>query len=559
MTAGPLFRNDDVAYDTDMSCFPRFCDIFHRRGYRQLHAVTLRGLCNYAHRHNGKYCVYADRPTLSLLSNDLIRSLSEPYRLENNEALVRYLAESPDDIALHGLYHTNYAAMEYEEQLTEMERGLRLLQELFPGKNIRFFVPPFNKSNAATRRAANVLGLRVLGDEGVHLEERLATLTLEPGIWYRYHHHRFYPGSTFDTFPLSLERLETALASGGQGDAATPLPMPSFDYEGDIRLLKRLVAQHEAQPWFVSTAENRLNRRELQLAMGWIYAHLEHDAPIFELGCGSGNNLVWLATRGYTALGGSDVDNKALAVAKGMADSLDADWNLMRGSLLEPEHVPGGQALIMAINCAIYHADFVLSDFLQACAGRLRRGGCVLIDQVDASFNGNPRNRWYSPQWELPESERTKPSEYRSPRLGMLQVAQSAAKAGFEIVAALPSLQEVPRCVYVFAHRCGMVPARRPLPVLPLPESMVQPAIETLFHSGLFDWDWYRKTYVRGPEIMDPLEHFVRFGATKGYRPNPDFDPALYRRRYMSIADPTNPLLHALMTGRAQPARQGTD
>lgn len=555
MTAGPLFRNDDVSYDTDMTHFPRFCDIFHQHGYRQVHAVTLRGLCNYAHRYQGKDCVYANHPTLSRLSNELIRSLSEPYRVENNEALMRYLSESPDDIALHGLYHTNYADMEYEEQLAEMEEGLRLLRRLFPGRNIRFFVPPFNKSNADTRRAANALGLRVLGAEGVHLETNLQTLSLEPGIWYRYHHHRFYPESEFDNCDLSLERLDAALAAGKRTDPATPLPMPSFDYEGDIRLLRRLVAEHGAQPWFVSTAENRLDRRELQLAMGWIYSHLERDAPIFEVGCGSGNNLLWLATKGYTTLGGSDVDDKALAVAKGMADSLDADWNLMRGSLLAPGHIPDGQALIMAVNCAIYHADFVLADFLAACAPRLGQGGCVLLDQVDASFNGNPRSKWESSQWNLPESERTKPSDYRSPRLDMRQVAQGAAAAGFEIVAALPSLQGVPRCVYVFARHGENIPARRPLPVLPLPESLVQPTVEALFHSGLFDWAWYRKTYVRGPEIMDPLEHFVRFGASKGYRPNPDFDTALYRRRYMSLVDPTNPLLHALMTGRAQPAR----
>ncbi len=551
MTATPLFRNDDVSFDTDMTRFPQFCDIFHRHGYRQLHAVTLRGLCNYANRYRGCYCVYPDRPTLSLLSNEDIRTLSAPYRLEQNQALVRYLAETPDDIALHGLYHTNYGAMDFDEQLAEMREGLLLLQKLFPRKDIRFFVPPFNKINAETRRAANMLGLRVLGDEGIHLEEQLAWLTLEPGIWYRYHHHRFYPESEFDTCDLSLDGLDAALSSGVRIAPDTPLAMPSFDYEGDIRLLKHLVQEHKAQSWFISTAENRLERHELQLAMGWIYAHLEHDAPIFEVGCGSGNNLVWLTTRGYRALGGSDVDDKALQVASGMAASLDADWQLLNASLFRPEHIPSGQALIFAVNCVIYHQDFVLADFLQACARRLRPDGCVLLDQVDASFNGHPCNAWYSPQWHLPEQERTKPSEYRSPRIDRREVEKSAAAAGMEVVASMPSLRGgVPRCVYVFARKGANVRARRPLPRLALPEPCVQPTVEALFNSGLFDWVWYRKTYVRGPEIMEPLEHYVRFGAARGYRPNAWFDSAAYRRAHLGLADPTNPLLHALMTGR---------
>lgn len=66
-----------------------------------------------------------------------------------------------------------------------------------------------------------------------------------------------------------------------------------------------------------------------------------------------------------------------------------------------------------------------------------------------------------------------------------------------------------------------------------------------LERSGLFDRQWYREQYVRGPELMDPLEHYVRFGAGKGYWPNPHFDTLAYRREQMRGAPPAlNPLLH---------------
>lgn len=66
-----------------------------------------------------------------------------------------------------------------------------------------------------------------------------------------------------------------------------------------------------------------------------------------------------------------------------------------------------------------------------------------------------------------------------------------------------------------------------------------------LERSGLFDRQWYREQYVRGPELMDPLEHYVRFGAKKGYWPNPHFDTLSYRREGMHGMPPgLNPLLH---------------
>lgn len=50
-----------------------------------------------------------------------------------------------------------------------------------------------------------------------------------------------------------------------------------------------------------------------------------------------------------------------------------------------------------------------------------------------------------------------------------------------------------------------------------------------LASSGLFDPDWYLATYTDAAETgLDPLEHYLRIGASRGYEPSKDFDSAAY-------------------------------
>ncbi|MYM55869.1 glycosyltransferase family 2 protein [Thalassovita mangrovi] len=72
--------------------------------------------------------------------------------------------------------------------------------------------------------------------------------------------------------------------------------------------------------------------------------------------------------------------------------------------------------------------------------------------------------------------------------------------------------------------------------------------------SGLFDPDWYRAAY---PDVgltgIDPLRHFVKYGADLGRRPGPGFDPAFYAARYPDVEpDAGAPLWHYLQHGRTE-------
>jgi len=214
--ARPRFRNDDVSPDTPLDQFRRFCGIFRRYGHGQVHGVLLRGRTFGVFKCGSEEAQYEGVQSISRIPNREIRALSERIRFEEREDLIRYLRQSSDEIALHGMYHTDYSTMSPREQLEEMTNGLELLAKIFPEKRVRYFIAPFNRTNGHTYEVARECRLQVLAAEGIQLEEHLHDLRIKPDTWYRYHHHRFYPESTFGHYQLSLEALDAALARSAE-------------------------------------------------------------------------------------------------------------------------------------------------------------------------------------------------------------------------------------------------------------------------------------------------------------------------------------------------------
>lgn len=68
--------------------------------------------------------------------------------------------------------------------------------------------------------------------------------------------------------------------------------------------------------------------------------------------------------------------------------------------------------------------------------------------------------------------------------------------------------------------------------------------------SGLFDHEFYLATYpdVRAAGI-DPLDHYVDYGAREMRSPNPWFDPNYYRVQFVDFRTSMNLLLHYIETG----------
>ena len=69
-----------------------------------------------------------------------------------------------------------------------------------------------------------------------------------------------------------------------------------------------------------------------------------------------------------------------------------------------------------------------------------------------------------------------------------------------------------------------------------------------------FDAEWYRKQYPDLRSIdLDPLTHFIHYGAAEGRDPNPFFDTAWYAAQYPDVAiSGYPPLLHYLTWGAAE-------
>lgn len=79
-------------------------------------------------------------------------------------------------------------------------------------------------------------------------------------------------------------------------------------------------------------------------------------------------------------------------------------------------------------------------------------------------------------------------------------------------------------------------------------------AAESIAQSGLFNEDWYMQRY---PEIaksgLSAIDHFLKYGANKGYSPSESFDTRWYLQTYPDVAQGSiNPLLHYIMHGRAE-------
>jgi len=82
----------------------------------------------------------------------------------------------------------------------------------------------------------------------------------------------------------------------------------------------------------------------------------------------------------------------------------------------------------------------------------------------------------------------------------------------------------------------------------------IKKAIRDIENSSLFDKVFYLKNYSDVRRLdMDPIEHYVRYGAYKGYAPNDWFDGEYYRSTYPDVDESgLNPFVHYLRYGRKE-------
>lgn len=86
------------------------------------------------------------------------------------------------------------------------------------------------------------------------------------------------------------------------------------------------------------------------------------------------------------------------------------------------------------------------------------------------------------------------------------------------------------------------------------PQAPVDPLVELIEQSDLFNASWYLLTY---PDVADaaerPAAHYLNYGATEDRQPGPGFDTEFYCSRYPDVRESgINPLVHYLQVGRSE-------
>jgi SAM-dependent methyltransferase len=207
-----------------------------------------------------------------------------------------------------------------------------------------------------------------------------------------------------------------------------------------------IVRSTGAEPWFVWSIQNRRTRGETNSAMDWIVEHISKDRLIFEVGCGCGANLIWLAQHGFRNLVGTDHSASAIAAAKQLAVLAQQEISFHVAPGFVAAEGSGKITVLLAINC-IYYAPINMAEYLKACRDKLVPGGYVIFDMVDRSYDRMPNNQYMTDDWRLPEAKR-RPTQYVV-RMSPGDLMENAAKAGFAMLGQLPGTKSPPRYVAV--------------------------------------------------------------------------------------------------------------
>lgn len=477
----PVFRNDDVAPDTDVASFKIFCNIFHSNGFSQIHAVTLSGFCNVEHDYGGVATEYAKLPPICYWKNEDIRRASYALQMEDCKDLVAYLNSIDDELAFHGTAHFDFSQMSEAEQDIEFTQGIERMKHLFPYKKVRFFVPPFNRVNEYTDRVAARHGLIVMRPDGVHLEERLGNIEFFTHTEYRYHHHRFYPQSRFDYYDLTLDALSNVL-----NKKVSLFDFETHNREGRINkfakvilsvgrrigrkikhtnmyvwaeyspqnfwgvplaTISRICRESGAPEWHVYAYRYFEKRAFTFDLLRWMVCNLPKNLAIFEAGCGTGQNLFALSKWGFANLTGIDIDPGACLACNRLQEHLGFSMITIETGELFAHIDQERYDFIFSLDVLYLIQGNAYAKFLQWSKKKLNKKGYVAFDVIDKAFEFNTLHQFCTQDWHIKDNSK-RPSEYLS-RYTLEEIEMLAADNGYKIVDHKFYVDRPQRSVYI--------------------------------------------------------------------------------------------------------------
>lgn len=212
--------------------------------------------------------------------------------------------------------------------------------------------------------------------------------------------------------------------------------------------LAALMRQSNAPQWHEYAIVSRKWRRHACTACRWLKDVLLPNASIFEPGCGSGANLLWLGQQGFRRLYGSDIEGSALELGQNLASLLSLPLEVWEDDSMNPVRMPEKLDAILSVNWLYHIPNASFGDFLGRYRDSLKIGGYLACDMVTRHYDSIPGNQWHTKDRELPVEQR-RPSEYTI-RLDPEEVRSIAVRHGF---AALRStcftLSQPQRAVYL--------------------------------------------------------------------------------------------------------------
>ena len=115
-----------------------------------------------------------------------------------------------------------------------------------------------------------------------------------------------------------------------------------------------------------------------------------------DLGCGAGNYAMWLATKGFQVTG-IDCSEKAIEIARDLAQQKEVDCEFLVGNLTSPDFEPG-LVFQFAYDWEVLHHVFPeeRETYIDNISKMLERGGTyfsVCFSEQDPDFGGEGKYR----------------------------------------------------------------------------------------------------------------------------------------------------------------------
>lgn len=190
-------------------------------------------------------------------------------------------------------------------------------------------------------------------------------------------------------------------------------------------------AQSHASDWHSYAILQRPLRPHVCVPCDWIAACVPPAAHVFEAGCGSGANLLWLQQQGFSHLSGNDISPSAVDMSRLLAEYVSADLNICVDDALQPAQPPVAVEAFLSVNWLYHIPGASLDTFFALYKQYLVPKGYIAFDMINSAYNKAKNNQYHTQDVHLPVAER-RASEYTF-RMSEDEVEECAQKHGFVV------------------------------------------------------------------------------------------------------------------------------